>query len=494
MSKIQAVNYQAQPKLAQPQANYAPAQSFGHGLSDLPEGVQKLLTKEVGTRIDQRLGRAGKFYRWLANWKGEKQTQLINAFFTTTLAPLMIAYNPFVKQDEKTKKYTALRQPISAGIALAVTLPLTVKLDRFMDNLYHNGHFSTIDLRMAPSKDTLTRAFYKNEKVGFFARIGKFLSGEENPKLDKFIADVQKERMDFFTALVTEDPKDIVFDEALKTIRIKGEDVQAKQKIRVPGFETKEALDKFLQANSFHKKTFGQFLKERFGFEFFPDGELKPNIAESRLSNIKAMDFLKEMGLIDDKVTETELRKALGVLQQSRKIKDVQSIFKGIKMSSKDASHLLEIVGKNTTRVTQLYMGEQLGKAKATTMGQFLHHLGISLSPEKEMEESLQDLIKQPMQEVLEGLGDFFKRFKVEGFKEDAKLNHFTKNILKNSTKRMESYAANYKGYTGIIFNLFTTAAACTILNWAYPRVMERFFPELITAGKKPEAEKGGNK
>lgn len=494
MSKIQSVNYPKQPKSAPKHGNYAYTQNFGLGLSDLPKGAQIILTKGVGERIDARTGWAGRKLKWLADWKGEKQTQLINALFTTTLAPVMIAYNPFAKQDEKTKKYTALRQPISAAIALAVALPITVKLDRFMDNLYHNGHFETIDLRVAPSKDTLTRAFYKNEKVGAFSRMWKFLKGEENPKLEQFIEDVQKERLDFFTTLITEDPKNITFDEASKAIMVNGKDIQAGQKIRVPGFETKAALDKYLRANNFHNRKFGDFLKERFGFEFYPNGELKPRVTETKLSTVKAMDFLKEIGLIDDKVNETSLRKMLGYFQQSRKIPNTAHIFRNAKLDPEAPGQLLEIIGKLQTRNTQVYVGEEFGKAKTTTLGQFLHQLEISLTPEKPNERSLEMVTKKSMNETLSDFKRILAGSQLDGFEKGAGINNYAKNMLKTSAKRMESYASNYKGYTGIIFNLVTTAVACTILNWAYPRIMERFFPHLTKSDKQPDAAKGGNK
>lgn len=495
MSKIQAVNYQQQPKLAQPHANHASAQSFGHGLSDLPKPVQDILTKGVGSRISTRLGKIGKVYTWLSDTQGEIQTQAINNLFTASLAPAMIAFNPFTKQDEKTKKYTAWRQPISAVIAMTAGLAMTLGINKFMENTYHQGYLETIDLRMIPDKNYLKKTYYKTEeKRGFFSRSWRLLKGEENPRRDKFIKDVQEERLNFFTRLMTEAPENIKFDEKTKAILVNGEDLQAGQKIRVPGFETKKALDKFIQANSFHNKTFGQFLKERFGFEFFPDGELKPNITDAKLSDIKAMDFLKEMGLIDEKVSETELRKGLGVMQQSRKIEEVREIFKRIKMNQDDASHLLEVIGKNTTRVTQLYMGEQLGKAKATTMGQLLHQLGIDLASEGGNKSVLQKATESSMVKAVNGLKKNLDDLNINGFKENADASYFIKNILKNSTKRMAEHAKNYQKYAGIGFNLITTGVSCYILNWAYPRIMDRFFPELTVSKQKPDAVKGGNK
>lgn len=482
MSKIQAVNYQQQPKLAQPHANHASAQSFGHGLSDLPKGAQKILVDGVGARIDKRTGLAGKFFTALADRKGEIQTQSINAIFTGTLAYYMIAHNPFFHKDEKEKKYTAWRQPISAVIAIGTVLPITIGLNKFMDNLYHKGHFETIDLRLEPSKDHLKSAYKKHCKA-----IGETRTAAG---LKDYMERVKEERLGVFTKLLSEDPKNITVDEASKAILINGKDIQEGHLLRVPGFETKEALDKYLEKNSLHNKTFRQFLTERFGFESFSNGELKPHITEAKLTDIKAIDFLKEMGLVDEKATETGVRKALSKIYEKKKIGENVEGFahSNMKLSEKTSAKQLEINGKLTARTIQLYLGEKLGKAKVTTMGQLLHPLELL-----ELD-YLNESTKASMNDTLKMFKDLFDETGLEGIKEKADLSDFAKNILKNSAKRMSEYATNYKNYTNIGVNLITTAISCTILNWAYPRVMERFFPELVKSDNKPEALKGGNK
>lgn len=491
MSKIQAVNYQAQPKLAPKNANHSSAQSFGHGLSDLPKSVQEIFVKGVGDRIDARTGKAGKALKWLSDTQGEIQTQGINNLFTATLAPAMIAFNPFAKQDENTKKYTAWRQPISAVIAMTAGLGMTYGINGFMENLYNQGYFESIDLRVEPSKDYLKKAYKKHCK-----ETGKTYSkGGLKDYSEKF----NEKRLDFFTALTTENPDNIKFNPETKAILVNGQDIQegVDKALRVPGFETKEALDKYLSVNNYHQRTFGDFLTERFGFEFYPSGDLKPKVTGAKLSEIKAMDFLKEMGLVDEKVTETALRRSLGIFQQDRKVPEYIKNLKeeaNVNMSLKGAKKELEIRGKLDTRNTQAYMGEELGKSKLTTMGQLFHQYNIDDMHANPKGLSLPELTKKPLKEALVVFKELFEKSKLEGFKSGQDASHFGKNILKNSVKRMAENAKNYKNYTGIAFNLITTAISCTILNWAYPRIMERFFPELTKSEKKPEDAKGGNK
>ena len=82
-----------------------------------------------------------KGLEWL---KGESGGILITAVGTGAVAPWFIAHNPFVKapkgasEEEKkevqrTKSYTAWRQPISAVLAIIIQLGLLSPIDRLWD-------------------------------------------------------------------------------------------------------------------------------------------------------------------------------------------------------------------------------------------------------------------------------------------------------------------------------------------------------------------------
>ena len=69
------------------------------------------------------------------------------------------------------------------------------------------------------------------------------------------------------------------------------------------------------------------------------------------------------------------------------------------------------------------------------------------------------------------------------------------KKWLKVRINRAEQILSDYKKKSGIIVGLLILPFTCGILNWSYPRIMERFFPELTEAKKasvqkKAEAEK----
>jgi hypothetical protein len=75
----------------------------------------------------------------LANWfnkcAGEKSSIIINAIGTGLLAPIVIAKNPLSKEDKETKTYSAMRQPLSAVIAIITQLAVNNKSDKIINDL-----------------------------------------------------------------------------------------------------------------------------------------------------------------------------------------------------------------------------------------------------------------------------------------------------------------------------------------------------------------------
>lgn len=123
------------------------------------------------------------------------------------------------------------------------------------------------------------------------------------------------------------------------------------------------------------------------------------------------------------------------------------------------------------------------------------------------VEENFKELkSKNILQELLEGkhsienrtLGEFLNSSRVGNV--EAEVRAFAKGLLNNKLSRIDKDFKNFKGYANVFFNLFTTAITCTILNWAYPKIIEKFYPELLKPDepaeqkKQPEIKKGGNK
>jgi|GEM_PF-3948707 len=87
--------------------------------------------------------RFGALANWFNKCAGEKTSIIINAIGTGLLAPLVIANNPLSKEDKDTKVYSALRQPISAVIAIITQLAVCMKADKIIDKLAYNNKLGT---------------------------------------------------------------------------------------------------------------------------------------------------------------------------------------------------------------------------------------------------------------------------------------------------------------------------------------------------------------
>ena len=94
--------------------------------------------------------KAMKSLEWL---KGEIGGILITAFGTGLVAPIFIGFNPFVKapknatpeqkkENENTKLYTAMRQPISAALAIVFQASVQKYIDKGLDKVFNNPKIS----------------------------------------------------------------------------------------------------------------------------------------------------------------------------------------------------------------------------------------------------------------------------------------------------------------------------------------------------------------
>lgn len=528
MSRINQIQASYQPGLSQGRAkNFASNQNFQGGLDSISKGSQKILLNGVETELDKGLGLRGKFYQWLADTKGELQVQVINAIFTTTLAPLMIVCNPFAKNKTKEdKEYLALRQPVSATISLSGGLLMTNLINHFMDTMYNEGYAESIDLRLQPNKSYTRRYFnkaYKEAKkngkekefltkydseVKENIKTNAFKNGHPSKQYVKacfktgYLDKIKNERLELFTNILTEEDINKIKLDASKNIVLEGKNLQEGHLVKVPNINSQEELTSYLSKNNFHNRKFGDFLAERFKFEFFNEkdgthtGEIKPEIVKTKLSDVKALDFLIETGLIEEgKIEENELTKTLSRLQQEKlkpiaenELYSIPGIFQ-----SDGAMKLLELDGKVSSRISEYKVGEEIGYEKTISLSHLFHRLNI-----KSDNGELQKLADMKMSDALLYLHDKLKG-KLVGYNDKADLKSITKNLLKNTAKRIDKNAESHKFFVGIFFNLFTTAVTCTILNWAYPRFVETFFPHLVkkeNPAKQVEAQKqeGGNK
>ncbi len=518
MSKIQLVqpNYQSKNLQARKKFNSYPAFKGAASLGDDATKIATDLTaKSVRQAIEKKQGIVGYFSRLLNANDGEVQNQVINAIFTTTLAPLFIACNPISTQDKKTKEYTALRQPISAVIAISGGLAMTNAINSYMSTLGSEGHLPyMLDMRIAPDKTYLKPSFkkdfnkaIKDNKLEEFVekykstdwdsedldriKSGKIKNGEKKLLLDNYVKNVKNERIDFFTHLVTENPENIKINEATKEIYILDSSAKDGKKVigsNIPNMTKKEELDAFVNDHNFRKKTFGSFMNEQFKIEFHEDGQLKKHVLDSKLKNIKAMDFLRKVGLIDEGVTEEDLVKFLSELRQEKETKNqIKKALNPIALAEGGDELLAKATGEQAARIGQLQIGDGFYKSEKMTLGHFFNRLGMDTK-------ALQALMDKKIDKGFESFTTMFNAKKLKGFNPETTIKTIGKKIMSNRSSRLGSDFDVFKTFVMIGFNLITTAVTCTALNWVYPRIVETLFPSLVKDDPSKVKPEGGKK
>ena len=90
---------------------------------------------------------------------GEKVSNYVNAAGKALIAPMIIMHNPFTKEDEESRKWAAVKQPVEAVITIAMQLATLGLLYKGIDKLISKGKINfkyveeaTKDISKIPQK------------------------------------------------------------------------------------------------------------------------------------------------------------------------------------------------------------------------------------------------------------------------------------------------------------------------------------------------------
>lgn len=70
---------------------------------------------------------------------GEKVSNYVNAAGKAVIAPLIIMHNPFTHEDEESKQWAAIKQPVEAVITIAMQIATLSLLYKGIDKIIKNG-------------------------------------------------------------------------------------------------------------------------------------------------------------------------------------------------------------------------------------------------------------------------------------------------------------------------------------------------------------------
>ena len=147
------------------QSNNSRAAQTPYFTGNLKNEITELLPNKTAIKVMEKL-------KWL---KGEIGGILITALGTGAVAPIFIAYNPFVKAPEgatekqkedveNTKKYTAMRQPVSAVLAVIFQTSILKPIDKGLEILFNNPKYAQ-NLWVNLDQSTLNKKSYMEKIV-----------------------------------------------------------------------------------------------------------------------------------------------------------------------------------------------------------------------------------------------------------------------------------------------------------------------------------------
>lgn len=416
--------------------------------------------KAIEQGVAREMGIPGSVMRYFYNKLGAGASEMggivFNTIGTAFVAPAFIAWNPLSDTDQKTKTYTAMRQPISAVLAFITQISITQYSSNYFQQWASNGQLGkSMDLTIKPCKGYLER------QVSDYAKKRTCAFQEDGPNKD--LLGILKEKLD-------KKPKGKIDAATINEI------VTAMQKERKTA-----VLNEVAERIKIKDLDYIDVLAERANYQRFQ------NIIDHGVctdgTGLKPENSLEDVRKITEDIVKFEenIRKLEHPTLNGDYVKNpaIEAAVDAVtNIAAKQAKENLAITGVLNPDLKD-----------AANMASF----------KRKMKESIWQYINNDIKG--EAVGDISKNG-VRIFKQDAKT--FLKTLKEQATKFLVTEAAEFKikknehafnGFglvAGMILSLATIIPTSYVLNWVYPRFMEKVFPNLSAAKKASVAKKMG--
>ncbi|MBS4760580.1 MAG: hypothetical protein KHX03_07780 [Clostridium sp.] len=463
--------------------------------------------------------------------KGEHFNNAVTAVGTAGVAPIFIIHNPLAKEDSSTKKYTAARQPISAIITLTAQVPIMTAYNNWVDKMATQYHLDRCDLSAAPMRSVVNKAIdFDYQKIK-----------RDNPEV------LQSLKKGNITDLLYQKYKDNAFYDELHKIRksvLNGTEPEYLKKHFGPDGKIK--IESMLAPSDFAKAErdlIVYYLKQEHGIQFvgenvieFVNNDKKEKITVNSLSDLrkskKFAKFLKANNInLDfkelseqaskDRITELAKMNVECELRSSAKIK-----FKSAQMYNEAKKELSSYIRKLSAEGVTASEADKLIQQKEKELFEKLvkDAKAILASAPDAFSDDIHTLNKKEAETLVnkissklsmfsrdlelsepEKVVEKAKRKVYDCFKNETKIKFLKtegretfdstlrdvqlKKWLKARINNSEKILSDFKQKSGIVVGLAILPLTCGLLNWAYPRIMEEWFPNLAHS-KKAAAEK----
>lgn len=473
-------------------------------------------SREITEYLLKKSNWGTKFFQNLGVNNGENLNNVVTAIGTAGVAPIFIRYNPIAKYYEKeqdpekaikTRTYSAWRQPLSAALTLAVLTPVNNTWNGFIDNLAAYKRIDRIDMAGKPPYSVLikkAKADYDVDKniskmrmIDESAKLGRELTKEEKAKfwpyenkneyIRKRIAQLQDQAFYSEVKRLRQDPNVILEKEynQLSAEQKQANKYKVIKDVDLLGPDDYKSAEKDAIKKLLSEK--GVTAEEIEKLHISDVGSLKPK---------KVRKFLAEKGIADIKdfkeviAKETEEIGVKNVLERIKQEADVKyTTSKLFEKMQKEVD--TEISKINKTGLTRESYQKAVSEAKQRIFEETkanIHklldkHADTAQEPLRKMLAVIDDIKdNEIIQRACDKLDAYpsmdsikFHGNTKEQVLRSVKIKHWEKVLI----NRAENVLKNFKKMTGIVIALAVLPLSCGLLNWVYPRFMEKFLPDL---------------
>lgn len=440
--KISALNETYKP--AARKANVAFGGTATAVLKDIPEATKKAINEVIETGKEAKFNKLINFLEGLKN-NSERVNTLATAFGTALVAPIFIAFNPFSKEDKDTKTYSAMRQPISAVITVIFQILVNNKFNHWLERTAStasespNKFFEKIDLSRKQNDQHLKRIIKEDHPYYSAQQVRDEIKKRQNEKTYAAINGERKRLVDDKPNLEKLTPKDLEYFD----------------------YEKMAGLDEYKAAHDEIALELKQEFKNK-GIELSPkqlEKEVKAKLKKEpeKLKN-RAIEIVERRVIAETENKVDLAAKVKAAVKDGKTEAEIKEKFK--EAAEKRQAELKKLVeaAKNEGKPAAIELQEKL------------------------------DIVEKQIDKI-ENFGmKTSEKYFDKTFEEALKMVKIKKSI-NTSIKFAEGRFGSIKTWGGMAIALVTLPFSCGLLNWAYPRIMEKFMPEVSNAKKTKEAK-----
>lgn len=450
------------------------SKSFGAVSAYAPRCYREV--RDLANAVYENSKGSQKLLMSLYKLRGENLNNFITAVGTAAVAPFFIRYNIFSREDKNSKAYSAWRQPISAGITLGGQLLVMSNYNKMLDRHAAFAGVDEMDLRAKPPTSVL-KPVAKAEYPAYQAEC--ILSGKEPLPKKKWVANRVLEL------------QDEAYYRELRRLR------ETMDISKIPMSEMLRPAD----VNSHKNNVFRQVLVEKFGFN------------ESDIASFKNFDDFSKNGkklVKAKKLKMSHIQDSIVTKAEAEAIKDLENAIKfesQVKFNtSKIFKSLNDKLSAKKLEIMQKYSATS-GEPKASLVQKIENEIEQAAKAiyEKclaELKQNYDAIVQKPEEArtLEERVQEFaYKKISKQGSLKNIKYHGHTledverkvkiKKWLNNKINLSEIKLKVWKDKSGMVVGLMILPITCTILNWAYPKIMKKLFPRLSEVKEAKKAK-----